>query len=70
VKAHSVHRVAIPLEHGKLRGLGTHTSGVAVQIADAAVGGEGAARLIMPVPAAVVALDARLLRAKNWIWQI
>jgi hypothetical protein len=70
VETHSVHRVAISLEHGKLRGLRTHTSGVAIQIADAAVGGEGAARLVVPVPAAVIAFDARLLLAKSWIWQI
>jgi hypothetical protein len=70
VEAHPIYRVSVPLESKLLAGLGTHTGGVPVDVTNTAVGGEEAPRLVVPVPAAVVAFDSRFLLSLDLIWQI
>jgi hypothetical protein len=68
MEAHPIDGVAVPLKRRLLGSLGAHTRVMPIEVTDTAVGGEETTRLVMPISAAIVALDYNFLLTLRWIW--
>jgi hypothetical protein len=70
MEAHPINNIPIPLENRLFSRFRAHTSGMSIQITHTAVSRKETTRLVMPIPAAIIALDPSLLLPLRRIWKI